>query len=73
MFFSSETDGVVFGPRSYSGSKRDVWGSQFNMLINGHWFGDERVNFRITLFCLNPNRYFTITSNNETLQTELNK
>jgi photosystem II stability/assembly factor-like uncharacterized protein len=65
MFFISENDGVVFGSKTYVSSKWDVWDSCFNILINGKWFGDQRVKSHSIPFCLNSSKYYTITAENE--------
>jgi len=63
--FSSETNGVVFGSRTYSSSKWDVWDSYFNVMINGKWYGDTRVTSHCTPFCLNARTYYSITWDNK--------
>jgi photosystem II stability/assembly factor-like uncharacterized protein len=65
MYFNSEENGVVFGARSYSSSEYDVWDSRINILVNGKWYGDERVNYHMVPFCLNPKQYYAITHDNK--------
>ena len=65
MFFNSETSGVVFGSRSYASSKWDVWDSRINILVNGRWYGDERVTYQSDPYCLNPKLYYAITHDNK--------
>jgi len=63
--FSSETNGVVFGSRTYASNKWDVWDSYFNVMINGKWYGDSRVTSHSDPFCLNSKTYYTITWDNK--------
>ncbi|HUW93295.1 MAG TPA: YCF48-related protein [Bacteroidales bacterium] len=65
MNFTSETNGVVFGTRTYASSKWDVWDSKINLLIDGKWYGDNRVKFHGTPFILDPKHFFTINGNEE--------
>ncbi|MCX6328068.1 MAG: hypothetical protein NTZ85_00950 [Bacteroidia bacterium] len=65
MYFSSETNGVAFGSRTYASSEWDVWDSYFNIMIDGKWYGDERVTSHCTPFCLSPKIYYTITYDNK--------
>lgn len=62
--FSSETNGIVFGSRTYASNKWDVWDSYFNIMINGKWYGDSRVTAHSDPFCLNAKTYYTITGDN---------
>ena len=63
--FSSETNGIVFGSRTYASNKWDVWDSYFNIMINGKWYGDSRVTSHSDPFCLNAKTYYTITWDNK--------
>ncbi len=65
VYFSSETDGVVFGDRTYASSKWDVWDSYFNVMIDGKWYGDTRVKSNSIPFCLNAKTFYTITRNDK--------
>jgi photosystem II stability/assembly factor-like uncharacterized protein len=65
IYFSSETNGIAFGSRTYASSKWDVWDSYFNIMIDGKWYGDERVTSHCTPFCLGPKIYYTITYDNK--------
>jgi photosystem II stability/assembly factor-like uncharacterized protein len=73
MYFTSETFGVAFGSRTYSSSKWDVWDSYINVLIDGKWFGDERVSSHCVPFYLNPKLYYTITYDNKISIIKLTK
>jgi hypothetical protein len=63
--FTSETNGVVFGSRTYASDKWDVWDSYFNIMINGKWYGDSRVTAHSEPFCLNAKTYYSITWDNK--------
>ncbi len=65
MYFSSESNGIVFGIRTYATNKWDVWDAYFNILINGKWYGDERITSHCTPFCLNAKTFYTITWDNK--------
>lgn len=65
IYFSSETNGIVFGYRTYASSKWDVWDSYFNIMIDGKWYGDSRVTSRSVPFCLNAKTYYTVTRDNK--------
>lgn len=67
MYFTSETNAVVFGARSFASSKWDVWDSLINVLIDGKWYGDERIGPHSDLFFLNPKLVYTITNESELL------
>jgi photosystem II stability/assembly factor-like uncharacterized protein len=65
MSFSSENNGIVFGSRTYASNKWDVWDSYFNIMINGVWYGDNRVTAHSDPFCLNEKTFYTITWDNK--------
>lgn len=65
MYFTSENNGVVFGSRDYSSGSCNAWNSKIHILVNGKWFGDERVSSYSSVFSLNPKQYFLITNNSE--------
>jgi photosystem II stability/assembly factor-like uncharacterized protein len=63
--FSDETNGIVFGSRTYASNKWDVWDSFFNIMINGKWYGDARITSHSDPYCLNAKTYYTITWDNK--------
>jgi photosystem II stability/assembly factor-like uncharacterized protein len=65
MNFSSEKNGVAFGSRTYASNMWDVWDAYFNVMIDGKWYGDERITSHCTPFCLNAKTYYTITWDNK--------
>jgi photosystem II stability/assembly factor-like uncharacterized protein len=65
IYFSSETNGIVFGSRTYASSKWDVWDSYFNIMIDGKWYGDSRISSRCEIFCLDVNTYYAVTRDNK--------
>jgi photosystem II stability/assembly factor-like uncharacterized protein len=72
MNFTSESDAVVFGVRTYASSKWDVWDSYFNIMINGKWFGDVRVGSHVNPYCLDSKHFYTITNDNKVSVIKLN-
>ena len=57
---------VVFGGREYfDGSCNKVWGSNMHFLIDGKWYGDERVSFVLLTFRLNSNIYYSVNGYDE--------
>lgn len=65
MHFNSETSAIAFGTRTYASSKWDVWDSHINILVDGKWYGDERVSYHAPPFMLNNKHFFTLTWDNK--------
>lgn len=66
IYFTSENELVVFGGRDYfGGSCNNVWNSNMHFLIDGKWYGDERVSFVLLTFRLNSNIYYSVNGNDE--------
>ena len=65
MNFTSENNGVVFGYREYASGHCNVWNSYIHLLKKSQWVGDKRVSSVVTPFALNPNKFYTITYDNE--------
>jgi len=64
--FTPENELVVFGGRDYfGGSCNNVWSSNMHFLIDGKWYGDERVSFGLLTFRLNSNIYYSINGYDE--------
>jgi len=64
--FTPENELVVFGGRDYfGGSCNNVWSSNMHFLIDGKWYGDERVSISLQQFRLNSNNYYSVNGYDE--------